>query len=230
MKKNLYLAFAYFFALSSPAVVIDDFTVAQTVNNAGGVSTNTVSAGVGGTRLVTITQPDTSHSVSAAINTTQPGDALFTGVGTTGTVTYEILYNAGGSGLGSLDLTDLGSLDSFLFEYGGSAQFQLTIGLTDGDSSYAHNVGVLQLPFLATSDTVRVGFDVFEANGIDMTDIETISFSSLASTGADFYFAFLESSNDPNNDPPVVPEPSTTGLLLGLMAGCGAMLRRRMKK
>ena len=206
---------------ASAMLVIDTFTpgtVALSANSGNIVDSSLemllpVTDVIGGAREVSVTWQ--SGELSATANNNPPIGTLGLSSATGVTALFEMTYDAGGLGLGGLDLTQMGEntgIDVAFIAADAGAATTVTLMDTVGDT--------LELTLnTAGPGALFFDFDLFAGIG-DVTDIDSIHFAIQGQIDGDYQIDLIRAISD-------VPEPLTATLgTLGLgVLGLG--LRRR---
>ncbi len=136
----------------------------------------------------------------------------------------ELLLDTG-IGLGGVDLTEGGLLDSFLLNLQADEDFDLELSLHEDDFTsftFIDNFG----PTAGFQD-VLIPFTDFTSAGVDVASINAIELLISTSVAAtDISIAQIETVDSAALG---VPEPTSAGLV-GLGIGCLALLRRRRRR
>ncbi|AMV35899.1 PEP-CTERM sorting domain-containing protein [Planctomyces sp. SH-PL62] len=219
------VALAALLALASSSaradLVIDDFgSSAQSaaVTGLGSTSSTTAAAVLGGTRtlFLDVTDNPLNRSAVASVDT---GTGYFflesgAGVGANGS----IVYDAGGAGLGGVDLASSGSQFTFDVVFG-DASLALGIQVTD-------TLGGTDTFTLSTPGVGLVNFLFGNFSGVDFSSVASIAVLFSAPDGADLALNFVGVTGG-NTTPPVVPEPTSAGLMGLGVVGLILAARRR---
>lgn len=218
---------AFMFAAGSAVaapVTIDDFTTPQDTLKAepGQTLSSAVSGAniIGGSRALTVSATAGAPPLGTTAAVMQVNNFLSfsNDVGVTGQLQVE--WNAGGTGLGGIDLTDAGTNDGFLVDITtADNDFSLSFEVDDalgGTSTFSSIVPELSGP---GSLPLFIAFGVFNGNA-DFTSIDSIRMT-LTSVGAalDMSIASISSVAE-------IPIPGAIPLMLSGLAGLGFAGRR----
>ena len=211
---------------SAQALTIDTFSTNQVVYDGigGGATSSTVSDALnilGTERTISVEQlgPGATPS-SVSIN-----------VGTSGLLTLDntdtfsvskIVYNGiGGSGLGGVDVTEGGTLDTFsLFVVLGDFPTDIALTVSDGTNT----ASLMQTsPFLAINVPLLFEYSSFAGDPVDFTMIEYISIDLITTHPmADLQLAIIDFVGTTS-----VPEPGVLAVLGFGLIGLGLVRRKR---
>ena len=216
------------FLMTSPAsaiLTIDSFdvgTTSITANSGTPVVSQTLGglpAGdtIGGVRFSQVTWQ--SGALSASMNANPPAGVMGLSSNTGVTALFELGYDAGGAGLGGIDLTEGGLSPGFaVFFTSADAGSATTVTLEDtgGDT------------LTRTLNTPGPGFLFFQyaafAGVGDVTDIDSIDFSIQGVVDGDYQVELIQSRDRPGDG---IPEPITATLALVGLCALGVATRRR---
>lgn len=217
------IAFSALMLGSAQALTIDTFNTDQIVTDGsgGGATSSTVSDAfniLGTDRTVSVTQNGPGATPSEInINT---GTAGLLTLGNTDALSMStITYNAGGAGLGGVDVTEGGTDDRFtLFQVSGDFPTQITLTVSDGV-----NTSSLMVPSFPVGLNIPLIFEYtsFVGGAVDFTMIDSIIIGLVTTNNqADLTLDFFGTTTE-------VAEPGVLAILgLGL-AGLGLVRRRR---
>lgn len=222
------VALAALLALASSSaradLVIDDFgssAQSATVTGLGSTSSTTAAAVLGGTRtlFLDVTDNPLNRSAVASVDTTTGYFFLETGAGVG--ANGSIVYDAGGTGLGGVNLASFGSQFTFDVVFG-DASLALGIQVTD-------TLGGTDTVTLSTPGVGLVNFVFGNFSGVDFSSIASVAVLFSAPDGADLALNFVGVTGG-TNVPPVVPEPTSAGLMgLGVVGLIFAARRRKAR-
>lgn len=226
--KLLGLAAATAFSLSSGAALavtyIDDFSDDQLVTDApAGALSNTdtatgLSGVIGGSRTITATNTTPTTGITDTTLNVTGGELLYSNdAGAEGSAT--LYYDGNGAGLGDLLAGPSGGY--FFFELSTTILFDSVVNVTvTAEDTFGNSATYVELvdpsfdPFLS--------FDEFA--GVDFNSIASLTFtvdSTGLGGGADGALASIQYGS--------IPLPASGLLLVGGLAGIGAIRRRRSK-
>ena len=211
---------------SAQALTIDTFSTNQVVYDGigGGATSSTVSDALnilGTERTISVEQlgPDATPS-SVSINVGTSG--LLTLGNTDAFSVSKIVYNGiGGSGLGGVDVTEGGTLDTFsLFVVLGDFPTDIALTVSDGTNT----ASLMQTtPFLAINVPLLFEYSSFAGDPVDFTMIEYISIDLITTHPmADLQLAIIDFVGTTS-----VPEPGVLAVLGFGLIGLGLVRRKR---
>ena len=213
------------FAGTAQAILnIDTFNTGSTalVANSGTPVSNQVLPGqpvldvIGGVRETTVNYQAGPLSVRADINPPFGTLGLSSDTDTTGL--FELTYDAGGAGLGGIDVTEGGTSTGFVvFFIAADAGAATTVTLTDTGGDTLTRT-------LLTGGPGFLFFNYATFAGIgDVTDVNRIDFQIQGQVDGDYQIDLIQSRQPPND----VPEPITATLSLLGLGVLGMATRRR---
>jgi hypothetical protein len=211
---------------SAQALTIDTFSTNQVVYDGigGRATSSTVSDALnilGTERTISVEQlgPDATPS-SVSINVGTSG--LLTLGNTDAFSVSKIVYNGiGGSGLGGVDVTEGGTLDTFsLFVVLGDFPTDIALTVSDGTNT----ASLMQTtPFLAINVPLLFEYSSFAGDPVDFTMIEYISIDLITTHPmADLQLAIIDFVGTTS-----VPEPGVLAVLGFGLIGLGLVRRKR---
>jgi len=211
---------------SAQALTIDTFSTNQVVYDGigGGATSSTVSDALnilGTERTISVEQlgPGATPS-SVSINVGTSG--LLTLGNTDAFSVSKIVYNGiGGSGLGGVDVTEGGTLDTFsLFVVLGDFPTDIALTVSDGTNT----ASLMQTtPFLAINVPLLFEYSSFAGDPVDFTMIEYISIDLITTHPmADLQLAIIDFVGTTS-----VPEPGVLAVLGFGLIGLGLVRRKR---
>ena len=211
---------------SAQALTIDTFSTNQVVYDGigGGATSSTVSDALnilGTERTISVEQlgPGATPS-SVSINVGTSG--LLTLGNTDAFSVSKIVYNGiGGSGLGGVDVTEGGTLDTVsLFVVLGDFPTDIALTVSDGTNT----ASLMQTtPFLAINVPLLFEYSSFAGDPGDFTTIEYISIDLIATHPmADLQLAIIDFAGTTS-----VPEPGVLAVLGFGLIGLGLVRRKR---
>ncbi len=211
---------------SAQALTIDTFSTNQVVYDGigGGATSSTVSDALnilGTERTISVEQlgPGATPS-SVSINVGTSG--LLTLGNTDAFSVSKIVYNGiGGSGLGGVDVTEGGTLDTFsLFVVLGDFPTDIALTVSDGTNT----ASLMQTtPFLAINVPLLFEYSSFAGDPVDFTMIEYISIDLITTHPmADLQLAIIDFVGTTS-----VPEPSVLAVLGFGLIGLGLVRCKR---
>ena len=210
---------------SAQALTIDTFSTNQVVYDGigGGATSSTVSDALnilGTERTISVEQlgPGATPS-SVSINVGTSG--LLTLGNTDAFSVSKIVYNViGGSGLGGVDVTEGGTLDTFsLFVVLGDFPTDIALTVSDGTNT----ASLMQTsPFLAINVPLLFEYSSFAGDPVDFTTIEYISIDLITTHPmADLQLAIIDFVGTTS-----VPEPGVLAVLGFGLIGLGLVRRK----
>jgi len=211
---------------SAQALTIDTFSTNQVVYDGigGGATSSTVSDALnilGTERTISVEQlgPGATPS-SVSINVGTSG--LLTLGNTDAFSVSKIVYNGiGGSGLGGVDVTEGGTLDTFsLFVVLGDFPTDIALTVSDGTNT----ASLMQTtPFLAINVPLLFEYSSFAGDPVDFTMIEYIIIDLITTHPmADLQLAIIDFVGTTS-----VPEPGVLAVLGFGLIGLGLVRRKR---
>ena len=220
---------AFLVAAPAHAILIDDFTdsSADIVTPGPGISGSSTPDGapfgsiVGGVRDTGLSNSSGGGPVDlfTKVGTGIPDSVMAYAAAPGVKGDFALVYDAGGAGLGGVDLTDGSTSNAFDIAVNFS-DFPSDIFISVVDTTSASAVaGPFPLPGLVPGGapvSVPVPFAAFP--GVDFTSVDALVFDVDAPIAADLELLFLDTTF-------LVPEPSTTVCLS--MAGVALLVRRK---
>jgi len=234
LTKTLYFIGAMLIANHSQALIIDSFNDAtpQTVSNPGAYMSTLPGTMLGGFRHLEIVSSSGPLSTSASVITTASSGILAHSedVGTSGV--SRVTWNANGTGLGGINLTQGSFSDAFLLDNLSVDQGSLEVKIGVIDTSV--NTAYYTLPNITNTNTlnntlISASFSsFFNFSNTDFTSVNEIYLEIKASQESDVTLNEIRTTDGTLVTD--VPEPATFLLMGAGLVGLIGLRRRKIAK